>query len=593
MTLRALVLLVGISITLAACSGGATSRVPSSASGGTQTQGATATGTLTFTVTQKSTSRRRKPAYVSPSTLDATLFIDGAASGFRVSCSPASGSSGTGTCTINWTSTAGSHAFVAEVDDGHTLLAEGAATYVVAAGSNATLAPLTLNGVAGSVAMITSSVSSSCSGSNPSCVSGLYALADADGNVIVTPGATYDNGPISVGSGAGSTASFTDGFTGNASGVGGLAGPDASGNDYRYTLACASGASGSFTLAFTPHATAPPSGELTTSELSTYSLTYPSSAIAVNWPTFDCSSGTISIAAAAPAAGTIYVLSNNSTIESFAPSSGSGATPLVSFSSTALSNNPPTGIAVDATGRVYTAITSGSGGLIYSFTYGSYSGGGAISPSTTLTSVAGPWSLAIDPGGDLVATDSVNNAVDFFAAGANGSAAPIKSIAGSNTQLNLPYQAAFDGNGNLYVINANTPSVTVYSASSISGTGTINATPTAVITSSPTGIDGPEGLAVDSSGRIYVGNSQNDTIAVFAAGSNGSTSPLATLNGNSTFTCICQATIATDASNNLYVAGWNANDVVIYAPVTSSSQSPARTVTSSSLSQTQSVSVVP
>lgn len=142
----------------------------------------------------------------------------------------------------------------------------------------------------------------------------------------------------------------------------------------------------------------------------------------------------------------------------------------------------------------------------------------------------------------------------------------IKTISGSNTQINYPYQAAFDGSGNLYVLNAGNNTITVYSASSISGTGTLNPAPTAVISSSSTAIDGPEGLAVGSTGQIYVGNSSNTTIAIFAAGSNGNTSPLATLNGNSTFTCICQATIATDASNKCTLRAGT--------PITSSSTRP-------------------
>ena len=147
-------------------------------------------------------------------------------------------------------------------------------------------------------------------------------------------------------------------------------------------------------------------------------------------------------------------------------------------------------------------------------------------------------------------------------------AAPIKTIAGSATQINYPYQVAFDGSGNIYVLNANVPSsVTVYAAGA-SG----NAAPIALITtSSQTYLDGPEALAVDSSGRIYVGNSANSTISVFAPGANGVSSPVETISSN-TNSCqfiVGQATLSVDAQGNLYVADDNSyNSVCVFAPVT-------------------------
>ena len=292
----------------------------------------------------------------------------------------------------------------------------------------------------------------------------------------------------------------------------------------------------------------------------------------------------------APAAGTIYVVNAGSQIEAFAAGSGSGATAITTFTSSALSH--PSGIAVDATGRVYVAQSPN----IYSYTYASYSAASTVTPATTLTSVAGPWGLVIDAAGDLVATDSSNNAVDFFSPGASGAASALKSVVGSNTQLSTPYQAGFDGSGNLYVLNAGNSSITVYAASALAGSGTLNIAPIAVMTSTPAAIDQPVALAVDSTGRIYVGNSANTTISVFSY-ANGFQDPLATLTGGSggtlQFGCICEATLAVDASNNLYIAGETDPDALILGPVTSSSATPSTTITSSTLTNVQAISVVP
>ena len=291
-----------------------------------------------------------------------------------------------------------------------------------------------------------------------------------------------------------------------------------------------------------------------------------------------------------PSTGTVYVLTNNNQFQMFAPNAGTGATPLSSFSSSVLKS--PTGIAVDGQGTLYVAQAPN----IYVYSYASYVGGGNVTPPTTLTAVAGPFGLTIGPGGFLVATDSVTNSVDFFGPGASGNALTFRTISGSNTGLAAPYQAAFDGAGNLYVLNTagngGNGSVTVYAASAFeNSTGNINVAPMAVITSNSTALASPRALAVDSSGNVYVGNDANDTIAVFGPGSNGFVAPMATVNGYSTF-CTCQATM-TVMSNNLYVAGWNTDSIVIYAPITSSSATPMATITSPGLGQTEGVGIIP
>ncbi|HEY1729893.1 MAG TPA: NHL repeat-containing protein [Candidatus Baltobacteraceae bacterium] len=290
------------------------------------------------------------------------------------------------------------------------------------------------------------------------------------------------------------------------------------------------------------------------------------------------------------AAGTIYVVNAGSQVEAFAAGSSSGATALTTFTSSVLAH--PSGMAVDATGRVYVAQSPN----IYSYTYASYDGQTTVTPTTTLTTVTGPWGLVIDASGDLVATDSSNNAVDFFSPGANGAASALKSVSGNSTQLSTPYQAGFDGSGNLYVLNAGNSSITVYAASALAGSGTLNVAPIAVITSTPSAIDHPVAFAVDSTGRIYVGNSANTTISVFSYG-NGFQSPLATLTGGSggtlQFGCICESTLAVDASNNFYIAGETDPDVLILNPVMSSAATPTATITSSTLTNVQAVSVVP
>jgi len=51
-----------------------------------------------------------------------------------------------------------------------------------------------------------------------------------------------------------------------------------------------------------------------------------------------------------------------------------------------------------------------------------------------------------------------------FAANASGNAAPLRTISGSATGLNVPSGIALDVSGNMYVANANGNSVTEYAA---------------------------------------------------------------------------------------------------------------------------------
>ena len=134
--------------------------------------------------------------YVSSATRHAALFINGAsaAAGSTTSCSSSS-------CTISWSLSLpvpAGYVFAVEIDSGssgsppNTVLAENAGEYLIHAGSN-TLATLTLNGVAGSAALS----AESCTARD--CL-GTLTIEDAAGSPITSPGSTFDNTQVAVGS---------------------------------------------------------------------------------------------------------------------------------------------------------------------------------------------------------------------------------------------------------------------------------------------------------------------------------------------------------------------------------------------------------
>ncbi|MGC2276078.1 MAG: hypothetical protein WA571_08715, partial [Candidatus Binatus sp.] len=82
--------------------------------------------------------------------------------------------------------------------------------------------------------------------------------------------------------------------------------------------------------------------------------------------------------------------------------------------------------------------------------------------------------------------------------------------------------------------------------------------PIGTIDGAATRMDGPTGIAVDSSGRIYVlnegeGARKGGSVVVFAPGSNGNVAPIATISGSNTGIRSPKA-IALDYRGNIYVA---------------------------------------
>jgi hypothetical protein len=264
----------------------------------------------------------RKPAFVSPSTGHAAVFIDGATSnsGSTTTCTATTGT-GTG-CTISWSAqltVPASHTFAVETDTGtnapaNTVLSEGAGAYAVVAGSGNTLAALSLNGV---VKQATFAVTA-CSGVSPnSLCNGTVVLAATAGSAIAYTGSTavpttgnspssgnvFDNGAVTFVSatpasglvtGTAQTAS-SNVFSTFASNTLTVSGANTTGT-YTYQVTCAGGATGTFGI--TVGGASTPSLAVSTAELAalTTAVSYPAAGVTViaTAPLFTCTAGNIS-----------------------------------------------------------------------------------------------------------------------------------------------------------------------------------------------------------------------------------------------------------------------------------------------------------
>jgi len=206
---------------------------------------------------------------------------------------------------------------------------------------------------------------------------------------------------------------------------------------------------------------------------------------------------------------------------------------------------------------------------------------GDVAPIALTTDMTYPNGIAVDASGRIYAANFDTNTVTVYAASANGNVPPIAVIGGANTRLANPTAIALDASGKIYVLNSarySKGSITVYPPLATS-TGILNEAPIAAIAGSKTLLDNPTGIALDSRGEIYVTNELRFTakldedfhrgrITVYPAGSDGNIAPIATISGAATGLAL-PIGIALDSSGNIYVGNSytaNASSSLEYAP---------------------------
>jgi sugar lactone lactonase YvrE len=259
----------------------------------------------------------------------------------------------------------------------------------------------------------------------------------------------------------------------------------------------------------------------------------------------------------------------NPTLDSLSvfPAGSNGNVPSL-FTRTFLSQ--PSGIAYWK-GNLYVTNTGGRDG--YSITAYPVSGGRRPAPIFTIgAQLIIPQGVALDSAGNIYVVNegilsgdqsSDPPSVTIYRAGSNGDDAPMARISGPKTKLSYSQALALDSHGYIYVSNQskveNPDTITVYSPGSNG-----DVAPARVISGPATLLSAPEGVAVDSSGRLFVSSSAagapqspSAAVLIFAPGSSGNVAPFASID------CDCAkihtpGAITLDSKGNVYVTTrWN------------------------------------
>jgi hypothetical protein len=172
------------------------------------------------------------------------------------------------------------------------------------------------------------------------------------------------------------------------------------------------------------------------------------------------------------------------------------------------------------------------------------------------------------------------NAVLVFAANATGNTAPLRTITGSLTGLNVPIGLAQDSQGNLYVANRSGSTVTVYAP-----LATGNVAPLRTLTA-PTML-APQGVAVGVGDDVYVStcptcnSTPGGVTAVFHFPAGGTTSDYSIQGGATMLTTAGSLALgpATGSGQPVYVANSFGGNLVTFAAGASGNATPTASFT--------------
>ncbi len=248
------------------------------------------------------------------------------------------------------------------------------------------------------------------------------------------------------------------------------------------------------------------------------------------------------------------------------------------------------GVLVDPAGNLYAADGQNNrvlffprGSMTATRVYGqngSFTTGTANNGGVSANSLSNPQGLALDSSGDLYVADEYNNRVLFYPAGSttatrvygqNGSFTTKTENNGgvSANSLGQPYGLAVDASGGLYVSDYQNNRVLFYPAGSTTatrvygqgGSFTSNAVNNGGISASS--LNQPTGVALDSSGDLYIADIYNNRVLFYPSGSTTATRVYGQLGSFTSGTANNGGITADSLDNPMYPALDSAGDLYV------------------------------
>ncbi len=248
---------------------------------------------------------------------------------------------------------------------------------------------------------------------------------------------------------------------------------------------------------------------------------------------------------------------------------------------TAARFSSPQGVAVSGTGPIYVADSANgtirvvtTGGVVTTFA-GSPSAGSA-NGATSSARFYNPRNVAVDGSANIYVADTQNSVIrKITAAGTVSILAGTPGVFGSvdgpgaSALFSGPQGITVDGGGNLYVADTGNHTIRkITSGGSVSTfAGAAGFPGNADGTGTNAHFYGPQGVAVDAAGNVYVTDTWNHTIRKLTSGAvsstlAGSTGVFGTLDGTNALARFNFPTgIALDSATNIYVTDYNNNTI--------------------------------